>query len=563
MTLTLFICLALSDTPPNVDPHPVRIASSVLAEMSQTARRNRAACGPLAVWYALGRLGHPTDVDELIATAGLNKDGARIRRLLEMLSEHDCPGRAIRTEKSRLSLLPLPSILIVDRGTHCVVYDGLDANLQMAKVFETTTGEVRLVKLKTLRGTWTGEAIIFERPRPSPYAFCAMCVCVISVIAAPVACLVFGRRGAQRRVRGGFTLIELLVAIGIVSVLLAILLPAIQSARESSRSAHCRSNLQQIGVALHNYELHFHALPPAVVWKPAGEPLGQSIAAPGSIDRVSLGLASPQDPDRVHANWVIALLPFMGEEPLYQSFDLRVPIGDACNEVPRATELPVLRCPTDAANSVDNHFQRSGLASADRGYARGNYAINGGTNRRCLMRLSSRTATCTDGVSVDGTDLRRNTSQVWGNGVAGLNRAMRLAEFSAGLSNTIAIEEIRAGLHPLDRRGVWALGFPGSSITACHGLYGNNGPNTGKDAIQGCSGAMANVIDLEYQGMPCLRSRTDPRLEISERATARSLHVGGVNLLMADGSAHFVADSIDKRAWHNLHRRDRQVPVEF
>jgi prepilin-type processing-associated H-X9-DG protein len=256
-------------------------------------------------------------------------------------------------------------------------------------------------------------------------------------------------------------------------------------------------------------------------------------------------------------------LPFLGEESLYDSFDRSVPVGDGSNARGRATELPLMLCPTDSANTVENHFQRSGLAAADDGYARGNYAINGGTNRRCLMRLSRRKVNCKEGVLVDGSDLQRDTSKVWGNGVAGVNRGMRRAEFTGGLSQIICVEEIRAGLHPLDRRGVWALGFPGSSITACHGLYGNNGPNRGKDAIQGCSDVAAHIADLEQQGMPCLKSQTDPRLEISERATARSMHVGGVNLLMADGSAHFIADSIETQAWHSLHKRDHDGPIEF
>ena len=321
--------------------------------------------------------------------------------------------------------------------------------------------------------------------------------------------------------------------------------------------------MRQIGIALHNYELRHRVFPAAVVWKPAGEPLGQSIAAPGSIDRISLGIASAQEPDRVHANWAIALLPFLDEPNLYQSFNLALPLGDPVNEGARATELAVMACPTDVANTATNHFQRSGLAAVDQGYARGNYAINGGTNRRCLTRLSRRPIKCEDGFSVNGTDLRRDTSQVWGNGIAGVNHTTRLADFGDGTSKTIAIEEIRAGVHPLDRRGVWALGFAGSSITVCHGLYGNNGPNIGKDGIQGCSETVAHVPDLEQQGMPCLQSATDPRLEISERATARSLHDGGVNILMADGSTHFISDSIDRRTWHNLHDRSRTGPIEF
>ena len=159
--------------------------------------------------------------------------------------------------------------------------------------------------------------------------------------------------------------------------------------------------------------------------------------------------------------------------------------------------------------------------------------------------------------------LRYDTSKVWGNGVAGVNRSMRLGEFACGLAHLIMCEEIRAGLSSLDRRGVWSLGFAGSSVTVCHGLYGNKGPNKGTDAIQGCTAATGQVPDLEFQGMPCLRSSTDPRLEVSERATARSLHTDGVNVLMADGSVHFVSNSIDKRVWHSAHDRNHKDAVNF
>jgi len=562
MALTFCFCLLFAVQPlEGADSGYVK--STALVDLARTARSNRSACGPIAVWYALNQLGHSADAEQLIAAAGLNEQGTTIQRLLQLLSDHNCPARAISTQKDRLALLPIPSILIVDRGTHCVVFDGMDETRQMARVFETTNQALRFVDLKHLNRAWTGEAIIFDRPRVSPYTFCLMAILAISIIGALAACLNFRGKAKKLAAREGFTLTEVLMVLAVVGILIATLLPAIQQARESSRLAHCRANLHQIGVALHNYENHFRVLPPAVAWKPAGEPLGQGIAAPGSIDRISLGIATAEQPDRMHANWAISLLPFLGEETLYNSFDLTSPVGDASNAEARATELAIMKCPTDAANAADNHFQRSGLASADRGYARGNYAINGGTSRRCLMRLSKRKLTCKDGVSVDGTDLERDASKVWGNGIAGVNRGMRRAELTCGLSHLVFIEEIRAGVHPLDRRGVWALGFPGSSVTACHGIYGNNGPNSGTDAIQGCSQVSANVLDLESQGMPCLRSTSDPNYEISERATARSTHAGGVNLLMADGSARFVTDSVSKRTWHNLHKRDHQEPTEL
>ena len=139
--------------------------------------------------------------------------------------------------------------------------------------------------------------------------------------------------------------------------------------------------------------------------------------------------------------------------------------------------------------------------------------MNGGSNDRCLMWSAAwPPGTCTDGFQVNGTNLASDTTQVWGSGIGGLNKSFRFADFPAGLSRTVAVEEIRAGTHPLDRRGVWTLGFPGSSVTVAHGLNGNRGPNAGKDFIQGCGAAKAarGLVDP-----PC---RSILRLDISEQS---------------------------------------------
>jgi type II secretory pathway pseudopilin PulG len=362
----------------------------------------------------------------------------------------------------------------------------------------------------------------------------------------------------------GIGLIEVLIVIGIIGLLVSLLTPAVQSAREASRRTQCVSNLRQIGTGLQVYHDSRRLLPPCAIWKPAGEPLGFGLAPPGMLDRVSAGVASASDPDRMFANWVIMLLPYLEEQSVADTFDLRLPIAAPQNERARATDIALLKCPSDAANGAENHFQRNGLMNRDQGYARGNYAMNIGPNERCLARLGpkGKLNTCPDGFQVDGTDLKVNTGQVWGSGVGGLNRSFRLADFVSGTSKTIAIEEIRAGIHPLDRRGVWALGFAGCSVTAAHGKKGNGGPNAKADRIQGCTAVIAEVGDPELQGMPC-RRRSDPTKEVCEQATARSHHASGVNVLMADGSAHFISDTIDAEIWEKMHKRNNRVPLEL
>lgn len=362
----------------------------------------------------------------------------------------------------------------------------------------------------------------------------------------------------------GISLIEVLIAIGIVGLLLALLTPALQSARESGRRAQCLANLRQLGLALQQYHDSHARLPAAVTWAPAGEPLGGGFAPPGTIDRVSLGLSPAPQPDRLYANWLIALLPFTEQQTLHSRFDLRRPLADPANQTARATEVALLKCPSDAANGPNNPFRRGGVGYPEQHYARGNYALNGGTNRRCLMQLSNMwpPGSCTDGFQANGTNLLTDTSQVWGSGIAGVNKWFRFADFPNGLSKTVAVEEIRAGVHPLDRRGVWSLGFPGSSTTIAHGMSGNRGPNAGADSIQGCGDVLDAVPDLAAQGMPCTRA-PDASEDISQQATARSMHSGGVNLLMADGSAHFVDNAIDAHIWQQMHKRDNQMAFEL
>jgi len=370
-----------------------------------------------------------------------------------------------------------------------------------------------------------------------------------------------GRRHQPAR-RRAVSLVEVMIAIGIVGLLLSLLLPAVQAAREAGRRSQCATNLRQLGIGLHLYHDAHRSFPPAVVWAPAGEPRGEGLAPPGVFDRVTAGVASATEPDRVFANWTIMLLPFIEEQPLHERYDSSVPLAGPANEAVRSAEVELLKCPSDAASMTDNHFQRSGLAVRDRGYARTNYALNAGPNERCLAGVSARGSleTCGDGFQVNGSNLRTNTSQMWGSGIGGLNRSFRLGDIVSGTSRMVALEEIRAGFHELDRRGVWALGFAGASITAAHGVKGSGGPNAGFDVIQGCREVIQRTGDPLLQGMPC-RGRQNPARDISDRATARSHHYLGVHALMADGSTQFISNEIEPRLWEQIHKRNNRVPL--
>lgn len=346
-------------------------------------------------------------------------------------------------------------------------------------------------------------------------------------------------------IRNGFTLLELLVSLAIIGLLLAVTLPATNMARESSRRMQCSNNLRQIGVAIQNYESVYRQIPPAMIWNRRGEPFGGGTLPIGVIDHIAFGMQM----DPLQMNWLVLLLPYLEQSAELANGDVNVSIDDISNKNVRTSLIRVFRCPSD--NLVGQDYDRGMLAGKiGHTYSRGNYAMNMGPNTPCLTNLPN----CRYGFIVDSGDLMNKTSRLYGGGVGGFNVSFRFAQFTTGLSNIVAVDEIRAGASSVDLRGTWALGFVGASLTAAH----PGGPNSNAgDGLAPCGNLIAQLGEdaLKAMGLPCQTSQTIANWA----AVARSRHVDSVNTLRLDGSVHLVPNSIDRKTWLRSHLREHEI----
>jgi prepilin-type N-terminal cleavage/methylation domain-containing protein len=130
----------------------------------------------------------------------------------------------------------------------------------------------------------------------------------------------------RTRRRCGFTLIELLVVIAIIAVLVALLLPAVQQAREAARRTQCKNNLMQIGLALLNYDMARECLPP------------------GSVDR---NRPIRNEAKGYHVGWIVQTLPYLDQAPTYKNFDFNSGVYSPTNNGPRGVGIACLNCPSN------------------------------------------------------------------------------------------------------------------------------------------------------------------------------------------------------------------------
>ena len=357
------------------------------------------------------------------------------------------------------------------------------------------------------------------------------------------------RSSETTNTRRGMSRQEVIAAVLVLAMLGGVLTPAILMLRERARLATCVNHLRQIGSALHQYHDTHGCLPVAAQWR--GDTLRTTML--NEVKQIDLV---------TYQNWAQLLLPHLGRTDVANQFDASQPVMAEANREARLTAMPEFTCPTDHFHRADNTYSFQPFEDRDpiAEMARGNYAINGGTHNHRFMPESA-TQPRFDGLQLIVENEPRRFELI-GTGIAGINHAFSMKDFRNGQSTLVAVEEIRAGIHPLDPRGVWALGQIGGSITWAHGISSDDcGPNNQwdrADDLLGC-GRLHEAVGSETltdERMPCVHY-----VDRNDQATARSLHENGVNVLFLDGAVRFVNDRVDRALWHVMHSRETPAEV--